>query len=118
MNWFVIIIHLLGIIVVTLLPIFTWNPTALFVILLILITTSMQWLILKQCIFSPFENGRKESVFVIWLQNMTNLSYDVVGKFWVFFLNYLPALLCSIKLYMIAKGCDNSASYFKAQDCK
>lgn len=101
MNWFVIFLHLIGIIAVNVLPWIVASPKVLLAILFILVTASAQWHIIDQCIFSKLENGSQHSIFVLWLQRLSGWSYETLGKLWVFFLNYVPTVVCLARLWIL-----------------
>jgi hypothetical protein len=86
------------------LPYVTWNPKMLALTLFVLVSASAQWHIINQCIFSKYENGSDKSIFVLWLQDLTGLSYKAIGDLWVFFLNYVPSVVCIVKLFMLSQS--------------
>jgi hypothetical protein len=99
----VIIIHVFLILAVAILPFITWNKKLLLWLLFIHFTVSMQWHVLGGCILSPLESGTsaKESILVDKIAAYFGTTYEVIGKMWVVFQNYIPSLVCWMKLYLL-----------------
>ena len=105
MDYIILIIHLIALLYIVIIPFITNNFTILTICLIIHITISMQWHIFGQCILTKLENqnDNTDNAFTIFLVNATNnkYSYEFIDKCWVIFCNYIPSMICIIKMWLI-----------------
>lgn len=101
----VIVVHVALVTITNILPYVCWSPPVLATVLFLHVTTSAQWHVLRRCVLSRLESGdthSNRSVIVSWLADTIRTDYTKAANAWVLLLNYLPSVVCIVKLYRLS----------------